>query len=186
MNIEINVSEIDLDTVIAKTVAFDDDGDAYTTGERRLGDAIVLQLVERVVRDNAYGNAIRERVQRIRDEEIRAAVQPIIAEAVAAPVQKTNSYGEPMGAATTMREVIVDQVRKFLEERPDSYRNNNQTRMSLMVRAEVEAVFKKELAAEVQKARDAVLAEVGGLVGEQVQATIRAALATKAKEAGRG
>lgn len=184
MNIEINVSEIDLDTVIAKTVAFDEDGDAYTTGERRLGDAIVLQLVERIVRDNAYGNAIRDRVQRIRDEEIRAAVQPIIADAVAAPVQKTNSYGEPIGAASTMREVVIDQVRKFLEERPDSYRNNNQTRLSLLVRAEVEAVFKKELAAEVQKVRDAVLEGIGGQVSTQVQDAIRAGLSAKA--AGRG
>lgn len=181
MNIEINLPEIDLDTVIAKTVAFDEDGDAYTTGERRLGDAITLQLVDRIVRDNAYGNSIRERVQKIRDEEIRAAVQPIIAEAIAAPVQKTNSYGEATGPATTMREVIVDQVRKFLEERPDSYRNGNQTRLSLLVRAEVDAVFKKELAAEVAKAREVVLEQVGSLVGEQVQATIRAALAAKAK-----
>jgi len=121
MNITVQVDEVSLGTVVAEVVAFDEEGDPYTQGERTVADLVVTQIMAHLLKDDRY-RSLAVKVAEIRTEEIRAAVRPQIEEAIAAPVQKTNTWGEPLaGPAITLRELIVGEARKLLSEPVDSY-----------------------------------------------------------------
>jgi hypothetical protein len=179
MNININVDDVDLKSVIADKGRYDDE-EGWIAGEVYLGNEIARLLVDRILADKTYGEQLGQRVRAIRDEEIRAAIAPAIADAVAAPIQQSNAYGEPTGKATTLREIIAADARKYLTEPADQYYRDRGSRLDRMVREAVAAAFQAELAAQVKEVRDAVLAEAGDLIGTQVQDAIRAALGAKA------
>lgn len=178
MNITIQVDDITLSTVVADVVSFDEDGDTYTEGSKTVADLVAAQIVERVVRDDRYPR-LRDKVTEVRDEEIRAAVKPAIEEAVNRPIKKTNGYGEATGQETTLSEVIVDEARKYMKEPADKYRREAGTVLQSLVRAEVERVFKAEIADAVKQARDLVAGQIGGQVSERITAAVTAGLKAK-------
>lgn len=175
MQFTVNVDSIDLGDYI--DAHLDEDGDRVPAGT--LGDAVVRQLVEKFSRSDLY-RGLAERVRTIRDEEIRAAVAPAIAEAVSAPIQSTNRYGEKTGEQTTLREVIADEARRYLTERnTDSYARDKGTRLQVAVREAVDAAFREEIAAEVRQARDAVTKQLGTTVALLVTDAVQQALAKR-------
>lgn len=167
MNIEIKVDDITLDTVVGKVVGFDEDGDAYETGQRTVADLVAEKIVERLVVDQRYP-ALRDLVTEIRKEEIRAAVRPSIDEALARPIYKTNTYGERTGAETTLAEIVADEARKQLAEPVDRYSHEKGTVLQQTVRAEVQKAFKAEIADAVQQVRQLVTTELTDGLAAQV------------------
>ena len=173
MNITVKVDEISLDTAVAEVFAYDEDGDAYARGERTVGDLVAGQIVDRLVRGaNTGWPGLVAKVTEIRNEVIRETVRPQIEEAVAAPFRKTNSYGEPVGEPTTLRQLIVDEARKAVNEPADRY--SSSTFLQQAVRAEVQKALAKEIADAVKQAREQVAAEVGQHVAAAVQAGLKA------------
>jgi hypothetical protein len=176
MDIKVNVENIDLGDYIDNH--YDEDGDRVPGGT--LADVIARQLVEKFSRSDLY-HGFRDRVQAIRDEEIRAQLAPVIAEALANPIRRTNNYGEQTGADTTLREVIVDEARKWMTSKAtDRYGQssggaNGGTNLQVMIRASVEDAFKTEIASAVKEVRDAV----GTNVSELVAAAMNQALAKR-------
>lgn len=176
MDITVNVENIDLSDYIESHR--DDEGDRVPAGT--LGDVIARQLVEKFSRSDLY-DGLRERVQKIRDEEIRAQLAPAIAEALANPIRRTNSWGETTGEETTLREVIVAEARKWLNsKKDDGYgRATNATNIQVMIRKAVEDAFQAEIADAVKQAREAVVTQLGTDVGDQITAVVRTALAKR-------
>ncbi|MFG3136051.1 hypothetical protein ACGFZA_07490 [Streptomyces sp. NPDC048211] len=179
MNITIQVEEITLNTVVADTVAFDEEGDAYSTGQQTVAHLVAAQIVERLVKDARYPG-LRDQVTEIRKEEIRAAVRPSIDEALARPIYKTNTYGERTGQETTLAELIADEARKQLTEPSDRYRSEKGSILQQAVRAEVQKAFQSEIAEAVQKTRDLVIAELGGDIAQQITKAVTAGLTKRA------
>lgn len=151
MNITVNVDSIDLGEYIDSH--YDSDGDRVPAGT--LGDAVVRQLVEKFSRSDVY-KGLAERVRTLRDEEIRTQLAPVITEALASPIKRTNSYGEKTGEDTTLREVIVAEARTWLNsKKDDNYgRSTNGTHLQVMIRKAVEDAFQAEIADVVKKIRD--------------------------------
>lgn len=178
MNITIQVDEITLDTVVAEVVDFDEDGDAVETGQTTVADMVAKQIVERLVKSDRYPG-LRDQVTQIRNEEIRAAVRPAINEAITRPIRKTNHYGEVTGGETTLSELIVEEARKQLKENVDRYDSKKGTVLSQTIAAEVRKAFGTEIAAAVQQARDLVITQLGDEIGQQITATVTAALAKR-------
>lgn len=179
MNIEIKVDDITLSTVVADVMVYDEDGDLVPSGkERTVAELVAAQIVERVVRDDRYPR-LKDKATEIRDEEIRAAIQPAIVEAVTRPIKKTNGYGEPTGQVTTLSEVIVDEARKFMKEPFDKYSREKGTVLEAMVRAEIHKAFGAEIADAVKQARELVAGELGDKVSDQITAAVRAGLKAK-------
>lgn len=176
MDITVNVENIDLGDYIDNH--YDEDGDRVPGGT--LADVIARQLVEKFSRSDLY-HGFRDRVQAIRDEEIRAQLAPAIAEALANPIRRTNSYGEQTGPDTTLREVIVDEARKWMTSKADDRygSNNSATNLQKMIRSAVEETFQKEIAAEVKAAKDAVSNQLGKTVAELVSSAVQQALAAR-------
>lgn len=176
MDITVNVENIKLDDYIDSHR--DEDGDRVPGGT--LGDAIARQLVEKFSRSDLY-HGFRERVQSIRDEEIRAQLAPAIAEALANPIRRTNSYGEQTGPDTTLREVIVDEARKWLSSKADDRygSNSSETNLQKMIREAVRDAFTNEIADAVTAAREAVTVQLGQDIGDRISGVVREALAKR-------
>lgn len=173
MDIKFNVEVEDLDLSSAIPAHYDADDDRVPAGT--LADLVVRHLVDRAANTTEYKQSITDRVRTIRDEEIRAQLAPIIADALAKPLKKTNSYGEAVGPETTLRELISADVKKFLSEKDDRYRDNR-TRLETMIRNAVETAFKNEIAQAVKDAKDAVAQQMGASVAEVVAAAARDAM----------
>ena len=126
-----------------------------------LGDVIVERLVERLANDQEYPK-LKDLLKRIREEILRDAVRPIVEEAIKAPLQKTNIYGEPIGKETTLREVILDEAKKLLAAPPrsGSGRSTDSSLLSQIIREEVGNAFRNELTEEIKDAKAKVRAAI--------------------------
>ena len=174
MDIKVSVESIDLGDYIDGHR--DEDGDYVPGGT--LADAIVRQLVDKFSRTDTW-KGIGERVQSIRDNEIRVQLAPVITEALNGPIARTNSYGEKTGQTTTLRELIAAEAKRYLSEPSDSYSRDKTSRLQAEVRKAVAAAFQDEIAAAVKEVRDAVSAELGTNVSEMVSAAMNQALAKR-------
>lgn len=173
MNITVNVDSVDLTSVVGgKTVHYDEETGDYITEDQTLADLVSEQIVRRITKDDEWPH-LRTRVTDIRDEEIRSRVAPAVEAVMAEPIRKTNTYGEATGASTTMRELILDEAKKYMEKPADQYSRNGGTVLQKWVREEVEKTIKTELAAvladEKAKVVAAVRAQASTLIAEAVK-----------------
>lgn len=174
MDITVNVDKIDLAEEIG--THYDEDGDRVGGGT--LADLVVAQLVKKFARSDVYGDLV-QRVRTVRDEEIRAALAPLLAEALAKPIHPTNSWGEKVGGETTLSEVIVAEARKWMDTKTSQgygSRDSGLTNLQVMIRDEVRAGFENEIKAMVTEARDAVSKQIGATVATAVADAVNAGL----------
>ena len=102
MNITVQVDEVTLDTAVREATEYDEDADGFRQPPT-VGHLVAAQIVDRLIRTDGW-QSFSSAVLQVRTDLIREAVRPLLAEAIAAPVQKTNSYGEPVGGTVTLRE----------------------------------------------------------------------------------
>jgi hypothetical protein len=170
MNITVNVSDVALDTIVAEVFGYDSEtGDEYQIGNKTIADLVARQIVERLIKDDRY-TTLAHYVTDIRKEVIRDAIRPAVEEAIAAPIRRTNTWGDPVGeTVTTLREVIVKEAREVINAKdPNDYRGDKGTFLERTVRAEVAKAMHDEIVAEVAKAREAVAGEIGKQVATAV------------------
>jgi hypothetical protein len=179
MEIKVVIDEITLDTVVGEVVRVDEDGDAYTDGHLTVADRAAELIMQHVLKRPEY-TTLAERVTRIREEEIRAAVKPLVQQALERPIKRTNYYGEATGQETTLSEIIMDEAKKVFTSAKASYRNNTPF-IAEVVRSEVQKAFQADIQEQVQKARAAIAAQLGANLSEQVVKTALAALAKGGK-----
>lgn len=165
MQIEVKVGDVDLGTAIRGYYGPNDE-------PATLADLVVTELASRFMQTDDW-STLRRRIREIRDEEIRAQVTPMIAEAVAKPIQRTGAYGDPIGEPISMREVVVDEARKILQGTPKGrYDRDAQPLGRQLIHEMVNRELKTELAdaikAERQKVVDAVRAQAAELITEAV------------------
>jgi hypothetical protein len=168
VNITVQVDEVTLGTVVHE---FYNDEDDVTVGDR-----VAEAVLKHVIADKDHWKPFRDRVLEIRDSEIRAAVKPLIKEALTKPFRQTNTYGEATGPEITLSQVIVAEAKKALTKPVDQYSRDKGTFVSSLVAAAVKEAFATEIAAEVRKARDMVTGELGDQIGSKITAAVRDAL----------
>lgn len=175
--IEVTLS-IDLDKHLAKHIGYDEEGDPIqspSTVEDVVLGLVADKLVATLFREGYdwRGNLTR-RVASIRDEQIAAAVRPDVEAALAGTVQKTNSYGDPVGEPTTMRDLIVARVDEWLKSSDrDSFRNpKGLTKPQAIIAEQVDKVLAKEMKAAVDAAKAEVVAAVQAKGAELLAQTI--------------
>lgn len=174
MEIKVVIDEVTLDTVVGDVVRYDEDGDAYTDGHATVADKVAQLITQEVIKSPSWA-PLCDRVTRIRDEEIREAVKPVIQEALQRPIKRTNWYGEPNGSDTTLSEIIVDEAKKTFTEVKDSYRSKRPF-ITEVVQTEVQKAFGTYIQDEVKRAREAVAKELGNQVSSTVVKSVLDAL----------
>lgn len=173
MNITVTVDEITLDTAVTQVIGYDSEGDEYATGkERTIGDIVAEQITAALIKDDRW-NSLRTKMLDIRSEVIREALAPVVEKALSETFQKTNSYGEPIGGETSMRQVIAKEAKQFMTQPADTYNRDKGTVLQMMIRREVAAVLTTEVAEAVKQARDQFAGEIGKQVTSAVTAAMR-------------
>jgi hypothetical protein len=120
-------------------------------------------------------NRIRRRVDEVRDDEIRAQVRPIIAEALVKGVRKTNTFGDPIGEPVMLRDLIIAEAQTLWSKTADAHSRSRETVLQKAIREEVESVFTKELKAVIAEAKSDVLEAVKGQASQVLTETIERA-----------
>ena len=103
-------------------------------------------------------------------------VEPMVEEALSTAFQRTNTYGEFVGEAVTLREVIVDESRKLLGKLMDPYRRERGSFAESLVRAEVDKALRAELLDVVQAEKARVVALVQAKAAELIAESVKAAV----------
>lgn len=116
MEINVNVDNIDLNTVVGKKVRSYQDGDGdYEEGpedDLTLGDVVVKAIITKAMR-GSYPS-VEELVKRIRAEQVAEATAAQVKLAIEKPYRKTNRYGEAQSGETTLTELMFEHVEKVL------------------------------------------------------------------------
>lgn len=166
--------DLNIDQFLRRHLGYDEEGEensAQMTMEDVVIDAAARNLtaaaVAQVAKDEWAG--FKGRIKAIRDEEIAARLVPLIDEAMTAPIQRTNGYGEPSGAGTTLRDEIVKQATDYLNKPGDGYSRDKGTFVQQFIRAEVA----KAVQAELKDALDAAKAEVAAAVKSNAASMIQ-------------
>lgn len=111
------------------------------------------------IRENA-GSELRARVRAITDDEIREAIRPVIEKAMPTLLQRTDSFGHPIGQPVSLADVIVETARKELGQPSDRYNREGGTVMQKILREEIQRALREELQKTLAQARSEVLAAV--------------------------
>lgn len=161
--------EIDLAELIVGTKWGPPDSDGDPTEEpldllgavfNDVARQLLAELRNRATGSDIYGG-LRQRIDAIRDEEIREAVRPAITEALTKAVQPTNHYGEAQGEPKTLHETIVEKATAWLTTaKGDYYAKDKRTPIQAYIEDEVQKAFTKELRAEMEKAKAQVVKAV--------------------------
>jgi len=176
MNINVNVTVdgqdgIDLTTEVQTVRRYDGELDDYVETPVTLGEIVARRISADLTKDDSYPG-LRKRFLELRDEEIREQVKPLVTEALTGPIQKTNTYGEPTGQTTSMRELVMAEAKKIVSKPTDSY-GRGETFLQKLVREEISRAFigelNKVMAAEKEKVVVAVRAKAAELIAEAVK-----------------
>lgn len=172
MNITVNVDEVTLATVVEEVVGYDPENDTEVTSSGTMAQLVAAQLVDRITKDDRWP-MLRDQVIDIRREVITAAVIPMIEEAVKKQYQRTDSWGDPTGEPTTLRDTILKEANKLLTRPTDSYNRGEGNMIQKIVREEVKTAFTKEIQDAVKAARKQVATEIGAHVAQAVETAMK-------------
>ena len=173
MQINVNITDldaIDLDTVIGEDVAwYNPDTDETEMRPRTLGDVLVDRLYKEIASGRGeFHDRLKARVNALRDETIRAAIEPMVKQALDAGFRPANRYGEPQGEPTTLRDLIMAEVGEYFKPKDRYTKSAFQT----LLASEINAAFTKELqqaiAAEKEKARALVREHAAKVLAQTV------------------
>ncbi len=170
MDIQVTVEQPDLTTII---------GQQYTDDAERapltLGDAVASKIVTRLADSGEWWDSLRKQVHDQREEIIREEVTPVILETIRGPIPRTNSYGEITGQTTTLRELIIAEVKRMLTVRASEFGGDAQlTLLQKTVRDAVAHQFGKEVTAAVLEARETMADGIAATVAAAVKAGMKA------------
>lgn len=130
------------------------------------------ELLDRLERRLADGFAAQanKMLQAALADRIKDTAEQLVAEAITRPIRQTNSWGEPTGKETTMREAIHAEVQKWLtSSNSNSYDRNNKQNLAGLIEQAVHKVMANEMA-EVIKGEKAKLVTAVREQGAQVLA----------------
>jgi hypothetical protein len=169
VQITVNVDHVDLTSIIGSRrvgTSYEDEHEEPFT----LADAIAEKVAADLRKDNHWPD-LKTRVAQIRDEEIREHLRPIVADAVAAPIKRTNVYGEPTGQQVTLIEHIVTEAQAMLNRPVDGSRS--QTLVQKLIREQVDRALVAELRAAVTDEKTKVIAAIRNKAAELLTEAIK-------------
>lgn len=144
--------------------------------EYSIYDAIKDAAVERLLAKNSEAMVgFSQRVQQITDEEIRKRLEPILDDAINAAIQPTNTWGEPKGEPTTMREYLAKKMELELKKRDTHHRGTNKSLLEEIIERQIREVLGGELKGIMDTAASEIVINVREQASEMFAEIISAA-----------
>jgi len=142
-------------------------GDLFPTADLIGG---VAQILADRVSGYDMRSMIESQVRNVASEQARA----VITEVLAGPIQRTDGYGSPRGETTTVREMVMAEVDKWMKlPKSDGY-NRNDT-MGDALKKIVDEILRNELKGTIAAAKKKVSEEVLRLAVEGAAAALASA-----------
>lgn len=168
---------VDLTTVVGEEIAYYNPETEETEHKpRTLGDLVASKLADKLWGELSYEQRsdLHRQVREERIRLVRERLAPLVEEALNGEIQKTNHYGEPTGAKTTMRELVVAEVSRVINATGDRYSSSDKAPLiTRVVTAEVNRALTTELSdafkAEKAKVVAAVRAKAADLIADAVK-----------------
>lgn len=172
--IKVTIDELTMDSIVGPVY----DGDEWVGNRGTLGREVALLVAERIAggKTEEYAALVR-RATAVRDEELRARLVPLIEQGLSASFQRTTHYGEPAGPQVTMREIIMDELKKALTQPVgtayDYSGNSKHTLVQKIVAEMVKAEFTKIIQDAVQVAKKETADQIGAMVSAAVSSAMK-------------
>jgi len=159
MSIEIDMASLGFDQ--------DEDGDLFPTAD-------LVGRVAQVIADRVSNYDIRSTIESEIRNVASAQAEAVITEILAGPIQRTDYYGNSKGEPTSVREMVMDEVDKWMKlPTSDSY-NRSQT-MGDALKKIVDQILRSELKGTIDAAKKKVSEEVLRLAVEGAAAALASA-----------
>jgi len=170
--LNITITDLSLNTVIGQHY----DGDREAQVPLTLADAIVEAAAWSLTGNTDWPD-VTTRVRQIRDAEIRSRVVAEIETAVTKQVQRTDSYGQAVGAPTTLREEIARVANDAVKVHSrSSGLSHNPTPLQEIIRTEVDKALTAELKTVVEDEKAKVVAAVRAKAAELIASAVKEGL----------
>lgn len=106
-------------------------------------------------------------------EAVRSEVTAIVQKAVSAGVQKTSTWGEPQGPVIPLKQMIIEETNAALTKPTgDAFSSPRVTVVQKIIRDEVNAALKKELASAVNEQKEIAKKAVSASAAQVISETI--------------
>lgn len=159
MSIEIDMATLGFDQ--------DEDGDLYPTAD-------LMSKVAHIIADRVSGYDIRSTIESEIRNVASERAREVITEVLAGPIQRTDFYGNAKGDPTSVREMVMDEVDKWMKlPAGDGYRSA-QT-MGDALKKIVDEILRSELKGTIDAAKKKVSEEVLRLAVEGAAAALASA-----------
>jgi predicted component of type VI protein secretion system len=134
----------------------------------------VVEAAARMLRADAADSrrALGERVKEIRDDEIRAQVAAEVRAVLAEPIQRTTKWNEPQGPPVTIRELIREELEKFLNGKAtfsmtDPYTSQKKPHSLADLLTEItKEALRTEFTADIREAKKVIAEQVKQIATE--------------------
>lgn len=170
MDIKVEVGSVDLTTQIGEhyTQVGEDD---WATRPMTLGARVAQLLADEVMKGDDWRD-LRRQVTDLRAEEVKRQLVPIVSDALAEQIQKTDSYGHPTGKPVHMAELVVQEVHKWLRD-SNSNSYSGPSNLTQLVRTEVDRALKQELGTAIADEKAKVIAAVRASAADLIADAVR-------------
>lgn len=138
------------------TLGFEQDpdtGDLYPTSD------LVGRVAELLANRLVVGGDLRSTVESEVRNQAREAARGIITEVLAGPIQRTDGYGNHRGDPTTVREMVLAEVDRWMRLPKSDYGSRGET-MGDSLQKIVDEILRKELKPTIEAAKKKVSEEV--------------------------
>lgn len=136
------------------TIGFEQDpetGDMYPTAD-------LIARVAEIIASRVSHYDIRSTVESEVRNVAREGAEAVVAEVLSGPIQRTDSYGNPKGPTTTVREMVMAAADEWMRlPKSDSYRNPT---MGDTLKKVVDDIIRKECQPTIDAAKKKVSEEV--------------------------
>lgn len=109
-------------------------------------------------------------------EHIDSVAADIVATAVDGPIHRTNKWGEPSGAETTVREAIQAEVRTWLTAKSDMYGRRDSDNLGALIQRHVHRELSGEMMQALAAGKKTVLDEITTKAAELFRDSLQKAI----------
>lgn len=141
-------------------------------------EEVVITAAAREVASRLSGEAlavVRQRAEAVVDEVLTAKVGEAITAWLEAPLQRTDTFGNPKGEPTTFAAYVEGRVTEALTTRTRDRDRDNLTVVDRTIRDQVKTEVPRQVKAAVAEQRDAILQQVTASTAEVLTEGMRRA-----------
>ena len=175
MNITVNVSDVELNSVVGERLEYDADDERDVRVPQTLADLVAAKLVQSLALSPEYASLKRELFDQ-RRQIIRERVAAEVEAALSNPINLTNHYGESIaGQTTTLREEIAKMTAEALRVNHNNAMSGRQgwTPAQKVIHEEIERAFAAELAKVVADEKAKVVAAVRAKAADLIAQAVK-------------